>query len=214
MKTPFPITIIDNFFDDPDKIVEFGNQQKFYPTTDGRGPGSRTLPIEQINDDFRRHLVAKLSEVMFTHYSDCEGMAITTSFQKVDPFHEDQYHKKNRGWVHKDHKCQVGGIVYLNRNPEKDTGLSFYKFKNGFYVEKSELSQAKEALYLGKDIDDETYERCWDLLHDEFVETMKIEHVYNRCIIFNGSSYHGVPTYGKEQTRLTLPFFIRSVLYQ
>ena len=43
--------------------------------------------------------------------------------------HEDKYHVKNRGWIHKDISRVIGGIVYLSKDPEEDTGTSLYKNK-------------------------------------------------------------------------------------
>ena len=32
----FPVTVIDNFFPDPDKVVEMASNQKFYKTDEGQ----------------------------------------------------------------------------------------------------------------------------------------------------------------------------------
>ena len=38
----FPITIVDNFFDDPDAIVEVANNLKYFNPQGGHWPGTRT----------------------------------------------------------------------------------------------------------------------------------------------------------------------------
>jgi len=38
----FPITIVDNFFDDPDAIVETANNLKYFNPQGGHWPGTRT----------------------------------------------------------------------------------------------------------------------------------------------------------------------------
>ena len=41
----FPITIVDNFFEDPDAIVELANSHKFYNPDVGNWPGKRTKQL-------------------------------------------------------------------------------------------------------------------------------------------------------------------------
>ena len=38
----YPITIVDNFFEDPDKVVELAENCKFYNPNTGNWPGTRT----------------------------------------------------------------------------------------------------------------------------------------------------------------------------
>ena len=44
----YPTTICDNFFDEPDKVVEFALAQKYFPN-DGRYPGTRTEQIVNLD---------------------------------------------------------------------------------------------------------------------------------------------------------------------
>ena len=59
-------------------------------------------------------------------------MEFTISLSINHPFCEDKYDNKNRGWIHQDIDTWFGGIVYLTKNPEPDTGTSVYKVKKGF----------------------------------------------------------------------------------
>ena len=45
----YPITIVDDFFEDPDAIVEMANELKYYTPNTGNWPGTRTknLHIEE-----------------------------------------------------------------------------------------------------------------------------------------------------------------------
>ena len=45
----YPITIVDNFFEDPDGIVEQAMELRFYTPNSGNWPGTRTksLHVEQ-----------------------------------------------------------------------------------------------------------------------------------------------------------------------
>ena len=64
----------------------------------------------------------------------------------------------------------------------------------------------KEDLYVGKDIDDTQYYEAWDRAHEQYVETVSVKNVYNRFVMFNNKTHHGVQTFGTKE-RLTLNFF-------
>ena len=38
----YPITVVDDFFSEPDKIVDYAMQQEFFPSENGRWPGKRS----------------------------------------------------------------------------------------------------------------------------------------------------------------------------
>ena len=45
MHDAYPVTIVDNFFDDPDEIVEMAENLKWYPPSLGNWPGLRTKQL-------------------------------------------------------------------------------------------------------------------------------------------------------------------------
>ena len=127
-------------------------------------------------------------------------------FQKIVPFCDDKYGKKNRGWIHQDHDCWFGGIVYLSKDPEPDTGTSIYNAKDGYDFQFSNTIQMKEKLYRSEPVDDDQYDIEFDAMNDQYEETVRVNNVYNRLLLFNGNTYHGVQTFGSSP-RLTLNFF-------
>ena len=64
----------------------------------------------------------------------------------------------------------------------------------------------KEMLYRGEDIIPEHYNEAWDSMREQYTETVTVENVYNRFVLFNGKTHHGVKTFGTKP-RLTLNFF-------
>ena len=206
----FPTLIYDNFFDNPDRVVDYANSLEFIDTDTGAWPGKRTNDLSQINPQFKNEVVRK---ILGTFYPNHEYQYFAKLiFQKITPFHEDKYHIKNRGWIHRDQDRCIGGIIYLNKNPEPDTGTSIYKNKcltDPYFVEHE---QCKRNFYLGKYISDEYYEKHFLSTPENFQEVIRVENVYNRLMMFNGNQYHGVHTYGSSNTeRLTLAFFISYV---
>tara|TARA_B100000003_G_C10816544_1_gene325023 strand:- start:40 stop:711 length:672 start_codon:yes stop_codon:yes gene_type:complete len=202
--TSFPVTIVDNFFDDPDAIVEESLQHQFYNADIGNWPGKRTKQLHVIDNRFFNYLGEKLFHLHFS--KSPEEWTLQAHFQKIQPFSEDQYNRKNRGWVHQDIDTWFGGIIYLTKNPEPDTGTSIYKTKKGWSLQYKEEIGMKEKLYLNEPIDEELYDEVYDRVHDQYVETVKVENVYNRLVMFDGLCHHGVQTFGTKE-RLTLNFF-------
>ena len=201
-------TIVDNFFDDPDAVVELSKQIKWYPN-DGRYPGERSEPIHQVNKNFFNYVGKKLLNIFFEE--EPNYWSTTLKFQRILPVHTDQYNIKNRGWVHKDN-CIFGGIIYLNKNPEPDTGTSMYRLKNGYSTVNIGEIEWKKKLYLNKlsPEEDEQYNQYYDEIHNQFIETVKVENVYNRLVIIGNGTFHGVPTFGTKE-RLTLTFFTHDI---
>ena len=66
--------------------------------------------------------------------------------------------------------------------------------------------QMKMKLYRNESISEEEYEKAFDAVSDQYVETITIENVYNRLVVFNNRTHHGVKTFGTKP-RLTLNFF-------
>jgi len=200
----YPITIVDDFFEDPDAIVEMANGLKYYPPDTGNWPGMRTKQLHLVEDRFFNYFGEKIH--LLFHDSSPDYWNMQTHFQKIKPFHEDKYHRLNRGWIHQDIDTHFGGIVYLNKDTEPDTGTSIYKAKKGFALQYKEEIGMKEAHYRGDDIDEDEYIKAFDAAHEQYVESVKIENVYNRFVMFNNKVHHGVQTFGTKE-RLTLNFF-------
>ena len=66
--------------------------------------------------------------------------------------------------------------------------------------------QIKQSHYLGEQISDEEYDQAFDAMMEQYTETVTIENVYNRFVLFNNHTHHGVYTFGTKE-RLTLNFF-------
>ena len=205
----FPYIVYDNFFEDPDLVVDFANSLE-YRMGDGSWPGVRTNDIGHYDYDFKKLVIDKICRLFYPD-SDYQWY-VKTVFQKVEGMHEDKYHIKNRGWIHKDTTRILGGIIYLDKNPEKDTGTSIYKKRKIAIPYTPEKDACKRKWYTGQDVSDEEYEKYFDSTSENYEEVLKVENVYNRLFMFTGHSHHGVHTYGSVgNTRLTLPFFFTSI---
>tara|TARA_B100001250_G_C19485188_1_gene650461 strand:- start:34 stop:684 length:651 start_codon:yes stop_codon:yes gene_type:complete len=199
----YPVTIVDNFFDNPDEIRDLALSLN-YPDHNSSWPGRRSLRIENINRSLFHHIGNKIFSIFGKEPP--ETWDITMQFQRIKPFSENKWDIKNLGWVHNDRNVLFGGIIYLNKNPDRDTGTSIYKAKRGIYDHTREQYAMKTSLYSGEDINIDEYTKHFNEYNNQFVDTIKVDNFYNRLLLFGGDVQHGVRTYGTEE-RLTLAFF-------
>jgi len=202
----FPITIVDNFYETPNLVRNFALSCD-WTKTDGAWPGQRTQQLSVIDSDFFNLFSSKLISLFYDFDKSAVEWSIDTSFQKVSCFSSKKEDIKNDGWIHADN-CIFSGVIYLNPNPKPGWGTSIYSLKPG---EEKELQQElKFDHYLGKEIDEKEYELQKRSNNDKFVETVRINNVYNRLILFEGGEYHGVPTFYSDESeeRLTQVFFV------
>tara|TARA_B100000035_G_scaffold70500_1_gene57878 strand:- start:1110 stop:1745 length:636 start_codon:yes stop_codon:yes gene_type:complete len=199
----FPITVIDNFFSDPDAIVEIASGLEYFSSDDGRWPGQRTRSFYEIDNKLYSFLVEKLFSIWYETMPSFIQMDM--HFQIINPFSEDKWDKMNRGWIHLDDSL-FGGIIYLTKDPDPDTGTSIYKPKRGFaYVDNTE----KVNLHTSNIKHPGIYSNGFDDMFDQYEETINVSNVYNRLLLFDGKTAHGVRTFGTK-SRLTLPFIAHS----
>ena len=198
----YPNLIVDNFFEDPDSIVDLSKNLQYSSSDDGRWPGFRSNYLHRIYPRLFDFICTKITHLF---YDTCKSWTYEMTFQKVNPFSENQYDKKNCGWVHSD-EYNFGGVIFLTKNPDDNTGVTIYKSKNSHHSITSQEQEIKNRHFLGGVIDDNIFNQVYDTYHNQFEETVKIKNIYNRLVIFNNDTLHAVQTYGTKE-RLTIPFF-------
>lgn len=209
----FPITIIDNFYPDPDLIRNFALSQEFKSSENGGWPGKRTKDIIELDEELHNFFIKSIMNVFYPMEFEYE-CEFETSFQLIESRNENQYNSKNRGWLHHD-AVIFGGVVYLTKDPEPNTGTSIYKPKKGHHQHKQLWVKTKSEDYLNESsISDEDYENIMNDQYSLFDETITVENVYNRCVLFGGNVIHGAKTFGTRKgknARLTQAFFCHSL---
>ena len=162
----YPITIVDNFFEDPDGIVEMANELKYYTPNTGNWPGQRTKNLHVEDPRFFSYFGSKIH---LLHYETVpEYWNLQCHFQMIHPFCDDKNSKKNRGWIHRDIDTWFGGIVYLKKDPEPNTGTSIYTIKRGFSHQYQQELDYKEALYRSEEVNDSDYDKAYDAMRNQF----------------------------------------------
>jgi len=64
MNKNFPVSVVDNFFSNPDKVVKFA-ESLTYTQSNGFYPGKRTELIHKVNYDFFSNTIFKVLSLFF-----------------------------------------------------------------------------------------------------------------------------------------------------
>lgn len=198
----YPVTIIDDFFINPDYIREYALSLK-YPIAAPNFPGCRTQNIFEFNPQLGEMFSKKVLKIFGELPDQC---IFNIFFQKIKPFSKDKWDITNKGWVHTDEDALFAGVVYLNPKPDPDTGTSIYKCSTSLPFATYEENLMKENLYSGMSLNKEKYETTYNNYHAKMEETVTVKNQYNRLLLFDTDTLHGVPTFGIKE-RLTISFF-------
>lgn len=198
----YPTTVIDNFFPNPDEVVKFMNRCAFEEDL-SMYPGKRSRHIHVLDKKLHDHLDYKICSLF--KMEKAANLSSCYFFQKIEPDFP-KYDERNCGMIHVDSPCDMGGVIYLDRDPDPDAGTSTYTTKTqGAHISK-EANRIWWDLYEGKDIDVEKYKKEYHNYTDQFEEAVTVKNRYNRLILFDGTTWHRCPTHG-DRTRHTIVFF-------
>lgn len=212
----FPTTIIDNFFDDPYAVRKLALSTKFYPNNDGRWPGARSDMISNIDYELFEHIASKILST-FYDLNQIKSYDLYSSFQHIVPRYE-RTNPRSRGFIHRD-QFLMGGIVYLNEEYEDGIGTSIYTPKKSWYCTTSHkmlsdsVNNLKINCYTNKSEIADNEVKMWNKHRDRFNETITVQNVFNRCLLFDGSTFHGVPNFGTKE-RLSMNIFLNDIRFE
>jgi len=208
----FPVTIVDNFYENPDLVREYALSLSYQSSKTGKYPGSRTKLLSIQNERFSRIFSKKLFSLFFDYETTKLAWNVETTFQKINSFSEEEKNIKNSGWIHADDDTVFAGVVYLNPDPKPNWGTSIYTLKPN---EIDDCLQKTKFLHYSNspDFNEIEHEKEKNFNNNKFVESIRVENVYNRIIIFEGGVYHGVPSYysNDDEPRLTQVFFVKNL---
>lgn len=202
----FPITVIEDFYDEPEMVRKFALKQEYYKGERGSWPGLRSQYLDQINIGLFENLKKKLMYVL-KDYGYTEFLELQTTFQLIDETY-------GTGWVHDDDpKLNIAGLIYLNPEAPLGSGTTMYEDNNDFDGGKYADAFMEDVL-VASEQDRKKFSDMRIEQKNHFVPTVSIENVYNRCIIFDTRQWHSADGFfGKtpEDTRLTQVFFAKVV---
>ena len=179
----------DNFFKDPDAVREYGLGLE-YKTREESGifPGSRTDPMHKVDPEFYDRATDNMLTMIHGNGLD---WCVRMNFQQIWIYSDDKENNLNKGWVHKD-DSHMALVVYLDPNPDPDSGTSFYSLKKGMEKAPRNTAELINSFFNYKSSPDDIVEYEKELLfnNSQFDKTSEIKNVYNRIIIYDASTYH------------------------
>jgi Family of unknown function (DUF6445) len=203
----YPVTVIENFYENPDAIRNFALAQKYtycheVENIDYVYPGCRTRDLSYLDTLLFEKICKKLVSVFHNAEHDVMRWALTTSFQIVSA-------EYGQGVIHSDHNTIFAAVLYLTPDAPLNSGTSLFKPSKKFDEKKylQALEENDEGFKAGKIIMDTSY-------HDMFDEIVRVNNVYNTLILYEGQHYHAANQFfGKklEDSRLAQVFFINKI---
>ena len=203
----YPVTIIENFYLDPDAMRKFALAQEYTFCHERENlqyvyPGSRTKDLFDIDAKLHEKICKKLVTVFHNSEHDTMRWAISTNFQSVTK-------EYNQGVIHTDHNTVFAGVLYLSPDAPLNSGTSLFRKSKSFdEVKYQQALDANDVRFKAGEIVMETD------YHGMFEEIVRVNNVYNTLIIYEGRHYHAANQFfGEtlENSRLAQVFFINKI---
>jgi len=178
----WPTLIVDNFFTDPDKIVEISKRYSY--TNDGQSPGVRTPRLNQVDYAFFNWSTTKILALLYPNERhDLRWFARAT-------FHKVPANLEFEGWIHQDIPSEFTAILYLSKD---GTGTSLFEPVSPEIIMPNEGSKIKYKFFKNPNLSAEELAKVAEAKEKNnacFRETLSIEGRYNRLFLFDGAQYH------------------------
>ena len=206
---------VDNFFENPNLIRNFGLSLPKKPSIDGLSPGIKSEYLHTIDRNLNTLILLKILSVYFDlRYESVEWEESRISFQQIKKFSKNKNRILNKGWIHQDNKDSLAGIIYLSPDIDPGSGTSLYNLKE----DKKEdfITYAKhnyrDMLYSGEKIDKNSYIKSWKKHNEKFIEKTRFQNIFNRMICYDSSEFHSANNYfSQNEDRLTIAFFLNNI---
>jgi hypothetical protein len=201
----FPVVVVDNFFNEPNKIRSFALHQEFKRDETSNYPGLRTDCLSVIEPSLYNEFLKKFFSIYYDFRFEEVNWIVEAKFQKTD-------NNFDTGWIHYDNdgysNNKVAGVIYLTPNAPLQSGTSIYKSKNNVLIP-SLNAKAKHSHYYSNG-NSEELKNLKEQEKEQFDETINVSNVYNRLISFEAGEYHAAQNYfGQDnESRLILVFFV------
>ena len=203
----YPVTIIENFYANPDAIRQFALNQKYQFRHQIKNaayvfPGCRSKDLSIINKPLFENVSKKIISVFHNAEHDYMRWLITTSFQSVSA----QY---DRGVIHTDGNTVFAAVLYLSPDAPLDSGTSLFKPNKNFdaVAYEAALKENDRRFDAGKIAMDTSY-------HNMFDEIVNVKNVYNTLILYEGRHYHAANQFFGQtlkDSRLAQVFFVSKI---
>ena len=205
----FPVTVIDNFFNYPDKVRELALSCEYGSSPSGDWPGLRSPKLHLVDKEFFDKFCLKVLSIFYDTNFHSVNFNIDAYFQKITSLDNNPKSYKNKGWIHHDEKV-LGGIIYLTPIIDYKCGTSIFHTNEKFdFNTLAKYSIEKQNFYTHKN--ENNYNKAFKRCLEMFDETVNVSNVYNRLILLDGKSWHAAQNLFVDNDRLTLVFFVDKI---
>jgi hypothetical protein len=214
-KSECSFLIIDNFYENPDEIIEnalsldfhiVGNGDTFdknsITTKNLKFPGKRTqsMATYELKHKIEQYIMS-FGGKMVNFYIPSQNDRVNGLLNNNGAFQITNSY--NKSYIHTDciNQYNWGGIVFLSKHPPLESGTLFYQYNNGV------MTEHEKKLTYKTEFDSDRYDDTkWELIN-------KIGNVFNRLILFRSKCFHISADYfgnGNDDFRLTQVFFFKT----
>ena len=194
----WPTIIVDNFFEDPNKIIEYSKKLTFKKDEQGEWPGERANTVQEI--DFFNWVIYRIVRILYPMNHREISWNCSQNFQKIDG---NIY--RDSGWVHSDDPCEITAIIYLSKH--KNCGTSLYTKKN--FSNSTMHSDKKIESYQTLNFDGKL--KYLEENNNLFEKNLTVDSKFNRLLIFDSNQFHGADMFrdneNKEERFTLITFF-------
>jgi hypothetical protein len=199
----YPLAVVDDFFNDPNKIRNYGLSLDFHRDPKNNWPGLRTRFLSEINHNFYSKVNNKIISLYMEDIEDRPySYSASMQFQLI-PAGENY-----NGWIHADSPAVMTAIIYLTPSAGFDNGTSLFKLKDTCIGYNQDWNNNKD---FSKDKDTIEEDRLKN--NDQFIETARVGGFYNRLITFDSGEFHSANdiSMDNKEDRLTLIVFFHFI---
>jgi hypothetical protein len=204
----FPITIIDNFYDNFNEIKKYALDLEYFKKVQFSMPGTQTKLLHEINPLLFNKATSKLLSIFYDRITmNTVRFECRTRFEKIYPYGKN-YNKQ--GWIHADEDNKLSAILYLNG--EYEEGTSFYVNKNLGSPDFS-LMKHKHVLYKENNPNVDEYNDFLLEHNNQFQEILRVPLIENRLVVFDSSIFHKSDGLGNEKNPRLIQLFFFGQIY-
>ena len=201
----WPSLCVDNFFNEPNRIVEFSKTLKYRSDDRGWWPGLRSNSLHLEDYETYNRICTKILSLYYPETFLDLAYRAEACFQRIPS------NIKYDGWVHTDNMAEFTAIIYLSNH--NNCGTSIYKSKK--LVGKIIHDKIKHSYLKNEKINEKIVANAKKENNDQFYKTVEYNSLYNRLITFDGSNFHAAESFYSDSPgqleRLTLVCFFYQV---
>ena len=204
--TTIPVTILDNFLDNPNTIRDWGLSLEFTPEPNGKWPGKRTSCLSKIHPPFFDYINQRVLSLFF---EDSINYHCSLTFQLIEDY-------QGEGWIHQDSNTFTY-IIYLSPEDEINCGTSLYDLKpEKVHIinspDENNLLSLTRQHHKTKLISPDIKNIQKQNLYSNYTKILDVNDKFNRLLCFSAEKFHRANNLSNTTSpRLTLIGFIHKV---